>query len=231
VTLLLPPIGDPAALHRTRESWHAVAEHVLAAARYAAEGRIGLVATPGGFGMPPGTAPRTARVAGRELVVHAGATEHAETLTTLGAAAGALGVEPGAPPVYTPSTALEPEAPLVVDGEAAHVLAAWFDLGWSVVGELGAPVTLWPEHFDVACEQGDETAGRGGTFGASPGDAEHPEPYLYVTHWTDVPDDPYWNDDAFAGASLGYREVAAAPDPFAVATAFFEAGRRLLTRA
>ena len=131
--------------------------------------------------------------------MHDDAVEHAETLTTLAAAAGALGVEPGAPPVYPPATPLEPDAPLVVDDDAAHVLAAWFDLGWSVVGALDAPVTLWPEHFDVACSQGDEAAGQGGTFGASPGDAEHPEPYLYVTHWADVADDPYWNDDRVRG--------------------------------
>ena len=41
-----------------------------------------------------------------------------------------------------------------------------------------------------------------GTFGASPGDDAHDEPYLYVTHWADVPPDPFWDDDAFAGASL-----------------------------
>ncbi len=37
----------------TREALHTIAEHVLAPARYAVTGRIGLRATPGGFGTPP----------------------------------------------------------------------------------------------------------------------------------------------------------------------------------
>lgn len=230
MTRKLPPIGDPIALGRTRESWHSVAEHVLAAARYAAERRIGLVATPAGFGMPAGTTPRSARVAGRDLVVLEGRKQHTEPLTTLAAAATTLGIEPGAPPVSPHTTTLAPNASLFVDDAAARVLAAWFDLGWSVLGELGASVTLWPEHFDVAMTWGDEAAGQRGTFGASPGDAEHPEPYLYVTHWSEVADDPYWNDDSFGGASLGYREVAAQADPIAAATAFYATGTRLLTR-
>jgi hypothetical protein len=181
--------------------------------------------------MPEGSAPRTARVALTDFVVRDGDDERTEPLTTVVDAARALGVEPGSPPVYRATTPLVPEEPLELDADAARVLAAWFELGSSVLGGLGEPVTLWPEHFDVATELGDEDAGQRGSFGASPGDAEHPEPYLYVTHWSDVPDDPFWNDDAFNGASLGYRDVAAAADPAAAATAFYAAGAKLLTRA
>ena len=39
---------------------------------------------------------------------------------------------------------------------------------------------LWPEHFDLACEIGDADAGTRANYGASPGDAAIPEPYLYV---------------------------------------------------
>jgi hypothetical protein len=89
-------------------------------------------------------------------------------------------------------------------------------------------VQLWPEHFDASVDLGDEAAGQRGTFGASPGDDRHPLPYLYVTHWADQPDDPYWNDAGFGGASLGYESLAGAPDPRAAAGAFFGQGRARL---
>jgi hypothetical protein len=227
----LPALGDPVTLGCTRLAWHAVAEQVLAALRYAAESRIGLAVTPGGFGTPPDSACAPTRIAGHELVVSDGSRERVEPLTTLAAAAAAVGIEAGAPPVYPAATELDPDAPLDIDLEAATVLAAWFELAWSALGTLGAPRTLWPEHFDAATAIGDEARGQRGTFGASPGDPAHPEPYLYVTPWSDLPADQYWNDDTFGGASLGYRDVAAASDPVAAASAFYAAGRALLMRA
>jgi hypothetical protein len=140
--------------------------------------------------------------------------------------------------VYAPVTPLDPDAPLEIDVDAAHALSAWFEAGWSALealrqqaGDDAMPsaLTLWPEHFDAAIELGHEALGTRGTFGASPGDAEHPEPYLYVTHWTDVPDDEYWNDTAFAGASLPYASVVEATSEHATMLDFFRAGLSLLT--
>ncbi|MCJ7438413.1 MAG: hypothetical protein MUP97_11725 [Acidimicrobiia bacterium] len=239
----LPPIGDLDTLERTRLSWHSVAEHVLAPARYHAEGRIGLRVTPGGFGTPPLPSGTTARVEGAMLVVDgdeaATAALTTTALTTIAAAATALGIEPGAPAdVYTPTTPLAPDVPLVIDADAAAALAAWFALGWTALEALrvdasstdgASDPTLWPEHFDAAIDLGDEDLGARGGFGASPGDAAHREPYLYVTHWADVADDPYWNDAAFPGASLSYTAVAAAPDATAAARDFFTRGRAALS--
>jgi hypothetical protein len=60
----------PDRLAATRAGLHRVAEHVLAAARYAATGEIGLVPSPGGFRTPPFTADgRFLAVDGGELVV------------------------------------------------------------------------------------------------------------------------------------------------------------------
>jgi hypothetical protein len=53
-------------------------------------------------------------------------------------------------------------------------------------------------------------------------------PYLYLTHWSDVVDDPYWIDATFPGASLTYDVLVDAPDPVAVADEFFATGRALL---
>jgi hypothetical protein len=239
----LPQIDDLTTLVRTRESWHAVAEHVLAAARHRAVGRIGLRAVPGGFGTPRfewDGANHDLRVVGHDLVVRIDGASTTVPLTTLGAAADAAGIEPGGPStVYNLATPCEPDAPLDIDAPAARVLAAWFELGWAALGDLRADadteapsdVTMWPEHFDVAVELGAEDRGTRGTFGASPGDAEHDEPYLYVTHWAEVADDPFWNDRAFGGASLTYSEIRVAADRRDATLAFFREGRRRLNAA
>ncbi len=75
-----------------------------------------------------------------------------------------------------------------------------------------------------------ERLGGGGlraTYGASPGDDGHPEPYLYVGPW-ERRAGRFWNDAAFGGASLGEAELRASDDPQAAALAFYERGRREL---
>jgi hypothetical protein len=237
----LAPISDPPACTRTRVAWHQVAEHVLAPARYHAVGRIALRVVPGGFATPPFEAdgtPTELGVKSRQLTIVRGEQRSTVPLTTIGEVARAAGVTPGAAPeVYRPSTTFDPDAPLPIDDDAARLLGAWFELGWAAIEALRATAdaddaasepALWPEHFDAAVDLGDGARGRRGTFGASPGDDAHTEPYLYVTHWTDVPHDPFWNDTAFGGASLGYAEVARASDPAAAARGFFAAGRARL---
>jgi hypothetical protein len=238
----LPAISDHDAFTRTRAGWHGLAEHVLSRARHDAEGRIRLQVVPGGFGTPEfvhdGTRTEI-RVVGRELLVMRGGQRFVHPITTIGAAAEAVGIEPGAPTdVYTPTTELDVDAPLVLDDGAIAVLAAWFEVTASALEDLvrafpndsPSECTLWPEHFDLAIELGDEGAGTRCTFGASPDDEHHHEPYLYVTHWAEVVDDPYWNDTTFAGASLDYDELRAAGDARAAAVDFFRRGRDVLSR-
>ena len=38
-----------------------------------------------------------------------------------------------------------------------------------------------PEHFDCAIDMGDAGAGARGTYGGSPGDGHHAEPYVYAS--------------------------------------------------
>jgi hypothetical protein len=236
----LPAIDDQSTLVRTRLAWHTVAEHVVAPARYRVEGRIGLRATPAGYGTPVFGEQQQIRVAGNDLVHTHRADSTTTPLTTVGAAASFLGIDPGAPhEVYTPTTPLEPDAPLEIDAAAAHALGAWFALGAGALETMRSAardaddpslVQLWPEHFDLALEIGDGSRGARGTFGASPGDAKHSEPYLYVTHWAEVADDPFWSDAAFGGASLGYRDLLGARDPAHAAGSFFRQGQELLNR-
>ncbi len=226
-----PPVER---LEATRLGWHRLAEHALAALRWRVERRLGLVVARDGFGTPRLPDGRAVHVAGRELVVDDGRQRMVRPLTTVGDAAAVLGIPAGAASDrYPPQTDVAPDAPLDLDDRACRVLAAWFALGDQALRLLGATagpgdapstITLWPEHFDVAVELGDATCGARGTFGASPGDGAHPFPYLYVTHWSPVADDPFWNDPSFAGASLAYTDVANADDPLTVARAFFGRG-------
>lgn len=240
---------DVGTLAATRHGLHLLAFHVLSPTRHAAEGRMGLEATPDGFGTPwfgEAADRRRVRVAssrqGVELVVES----HGETRSTrpadLDAACAFVGI--AFRPVWfddfrDPPAVPDPHEPLVLDPDAAQALADWFALGTRVLrrltdgaGDLDpASVTLWPEHFDVATELGVEADGARASCGASPGDADHPSPYLYVGPWERRErTDPYWNDPSFGGASLARDDVMAAADPDGAARDFLWRGVDLLHR-
>src|SRR5512132_2914697 len=104
----------------------------------------------------------------------------------------------GAELVTVASDGSERREPIAVDPVAAQRIADLFTFTWEVLDELreDEPIHLWPEHFDVAVELDDAT------YGGSPGDDDHDEPYLYVSVSDDVPADPQWNSTAFRGAEL-----------------------------
>ena len=225
------PVDDIDAFTATRRSWHALAEHVLAPARHRANGKIGLRYARAGFGTPFFGADEQVRVAGSSLVVirEGGASVH--PITTVGAAAQVVGIAPGAPTgVYTPTTRLEPDVDLAVDDASARLLGDWFGFACSVLEVLRAGarpdddparVQLWPEHFDLSVDLGDDASGMRATYGASPGDDAHPEPYLYVTPWTAQPANELWNDTTFSGASLPLSSLDVGLEQRALALAFF----------
>jgi hypothetical protein len=227
---LAPP---PDSLAETRRTLHAVAEWILAPARNEAVGRIGLRWTRDGFGTPFLPGDRQLRVSGSALVVQSGASAEARTLTTLADAATFASVAPAmATDVFAPTTSWDADRQLGIDAAAARCVADWFGFATSVLEELRretvAPgrVQLWPEHFDVAVDAGDEAAGRRVNLGASPGDDDHPSPYLYVGPWAGGPrTDPYWNETF--GASLGYSDIVGADDQRAAALAFLRHGIEL----
>jgi hypothetical protein len=211
---------------------HRVAEHVLAAARYAATGRIGLMPSPGGFRTPVLDADgRFLAVDGAELIVGDVAGTQRTALTTIRAAAEFAGVTPGAPAqVYKPATPLNLDEPLMIDPDAARLLAGWYQLGAQAMTSLAAAipgdqpgaVVLWPEHFDVGM------TAAAVSYGASPGDDQIPEPYLYAgPHDGPPPGDPaFWN--APFGAARTFRQIGTVAE----AAAFFRDARaRALTYA
>jgi hypothetical protein len=206
-----------------------VAEHVLAPARYRATKRIGLRATPGGFGTPPFGDGERIRVDGDELVDEHGGETRRTPLTTARAAGAFVGIEPGLPPgIYEPATVLRADEPLDIDPDAAHALGEWYALANAALGELGSryastvpsEIQLWPEHFDLACDLGDTDAGTRANYGASPGDTTVAEPYLYVSPW-DAPRRTGRFEQFPFGAALQYRDLRDAADPGAAALQFF----------
>ena len=215
----------PDRLAATRDGLHRLAEHVLAAARYAATGKIGLMPSPGGFGTPPfGADGQFLAVDGTELVVGGAAGTRRTTLTTIRAAAEFAGVTPGAPArVYKPATPLNLDEPLLIDPRAARLLAEWYQLGAQAMSGLAAEiagdeptaVVLWPEHFDAGM------TAAAINYGASPGDDQVTDPYLYVgPHDGPPPGDPaFWN--APFGAARTFRQIGTVAE----AAAFFRDGR------
>lgn len=213
---------------RTRLALHSVAEHLLTADLHRHTGRIGLRATPGGFGQPEFPADgtrRRLRVDGGQLVVLEGDRESWHELTTLAEAATVTGVELGAPSdVFTAETELSPDAPLAIDPAAAQRIADWFRLTSDALEGLRranaglepAIVQLWPEHFDLATNMAEVN------FGGSPGDGNIAEPYLYVGPWSPREGD-FWNESF--GATRPHSEIDDAAD----ALDFFTEGLRRAT--
>lgn len=218
VTQLPNPFAGPSpvdvdVLTTTRQALHQVAEQVLASARFAATGRIGLAPTLRGLATPPFPGPDgsdlVVAVDGADLVVATGGVEQRSPLTTVRAAADVLGVEPGAPPVYEPATRSDPDRPLDLDPDSVRMLGRWWSFGaaaleaaTTLASELGdgrtsGPVVLWPEHFDLAAtwKGADPASEEALNLGVSPGDADHPEPYAYVGPWPppEPGSDPWWN--------------------------------------
>jgi hypothetical protein len=183
----------PASFAETRNALHEVAEGVVAPARKP-ENEISLRYTHGGFGTPffdEGGADCQVRVEGGELIRQRGDQETREPL-------------PGA-----------------VDPAATRALGDLYGFACSVLEQLRADeseadsslVLLWPEHFDIAIELGDQARGQRANFGASPGDEAHDEPYLYVGPWdTERATGGLWNATGFKGAELGYSELLGAGD-------------------
>jgi len=208
----------PPTLAETRRALHLLAERVVSPARRRANGKIGLRWTLGGFGTPFFGADAQIRVDGAELVVVRGWEERRTAPSTIAEAAAALGTD------------VLDSAPLEIDLAASRFVADWFGFTTALLEQLRAEarpewepsrVQIWPEHFDVALEVGNEQAEQRAAIGGSPGDESHPEPYLYVAPWTARPVGELWQASGFPGAELAYAELLDAPDPRATALEFF----------
>jgi hypothetical protein len=157
------------------------------------------------------------------LVVQSRFRERRATLSTLAAAAELIGFE---------LRGDEPEldaAPLDVDPAAARFIGDFLGFATLILEQLRADVPadydpsrveLWPSTFDLTVEVGLEHAGRRAAFGACLGDADHVEPYLFVTPLDVRPTGDLWRAATFNGAELPYSALLAAPDQRALALGF-----------
>ena len=210
----------------TRVALQQVAVHVLARRRHAVTGRFGLRPTPGGLGTPLFGEGEVVRVSGDVLVVERDRDAWDEPLTSLARAAALVRVDLAedfsagrdAPPLA------DPEADLGLDAAIVRDLGDWWAMGAVLMDELVATTPeitaasiaqLWPEHFDHACTltlAGDVKV----NVGASPGDGDEPEPYLYVGPWgPDRPDDAGYLECALrrGAAQSGWHRPAGVPAP------------------
>lgn len=229
-TIELPPLPD--GFEATRGSLHRMAEDVIKVAREHATGEFPLAQTPGGFGTPEWGGGNQIRVEGTELVVLREGAESRAPITSLAAAAELIG------PEWLPEGLELSDQPLALDPAAAAALAAAYAVGQPALerireaagpGDQPTEPTLWPEHFDLAIEMGDEGAGLRANYGLSPGDDDHPEPYFYVGPWSAQPGGELWNASGFTGAELFYAELAAASDAVTAAVEFSLERRRALS--
>jgi hypothetical protein len=203
-------------------------------------GKIGLRFTRGGFGSPffsrdPGQEEQI-RVDGSNLVVQRAGAALAEPVTSLAAAAAFVGVELTSDPGVGHDMPGLGDVDAQLDTGAAAALAAWIGFSASVLEQVRAKlrhrgptsrVQLWPEHFDMAFDHGVE-GGMRANFGCSPGDAEHPEPYVYVGPFErEVVTGSFWN--ASFGAVLGFGDLLRAADQRASAMAFLRDGAARLS--
>lgn len=225
----------PPSYATTRDALHRLAVYVISPAQRVVNDEIVLRPTPGGFSTFPFEG-RVIGIDGDQLVVD-GARQ---PIGSLSEAAAAVGIEPdvGQAEQFDVPPAGDLGEPLLIDAEAARALGDWYAFAGGLLERLrgGAgpaddpsPVRLWPEHFDIAVDSGEEGAGRRATYGASPGDRHHDEPYLYASPWAGRID-PFFGDPEFKGASLLYPRIADAADPEADGVAFYERARELVLR-
>lgn len=226
----------PPGYEETRRSLHQIAFFAVAPKRHQVTGKLGLRYTHRGFGTPFFGDDEQVRMEGGVLVhQHADRVEHT-SLTTVSEACTFLGIEyreSWFDGFRDPPAPAGPAAPLEVAPEAAQAIGDLFGFAALVLeqarrtpgAEEVSRVQLWPEHFDLAFEMGSYDKGKRASYGLSPGDDHHPEPYLYVAAWGEIDrSDPYWNDTTFNGASLPYAGLFDSSNPAKTALDFLTTG-------
>jgi hypothetical protein len=192
---------DPAAGAATRRRLHGIGECLMAGPQRRAGGRFTLRVTPGGFAT---TGEPALRLDGTDIVVDE--NRRVPIAGTFSGLADALGVDFGPPPdAYSDGSETSAGDDTTLDVASARLIQDWYlraDAALRVVAPRQTPI-LWPEHFDVAILLDDTS------YGASPGDAFHAEPYAYVSSSHHDGSD-FWN--APFGAVRGHDQMSSVDD-------------------
>ena len=220
--------------------FHRVAYSVVAETRRLANTKFGLRFTRGGFGTPFFGDDVQVRVERDWLTIQEGDEVRFERITSLRAAGEFVGVEPNDAATEHDSPQLgNLDRPLATRPDVGEFLGNWFGFATALLEELRATkgavdasrVQLWPGHFDPAVDIGDVDTGSRASYGFSPGDHGHEEPYIYVGAHGEVDrSNQFWSETSFAGASLPYSDLLASPDGYERARRFLRTGYELLNR-
>ena len=184
------------------------------------DNEIALIQTPAGFGTPPfdhDGRRLQVRVEAAEVVVEEDGSARRAPIVSIAEAAALRRRRPvrgGTCRTIRPSSASIPGAAAAL-AEFYAFAARVLEAARSVMSpaDEATPIYLWPEHFDIAFEAGPESLGRRANYGASPGDGDHSQPYIYVGPWRPQTAGGLWNATGFAGAELGYAELACGRGP------------------
>ena len=224
----LAPI--PAAYARTLADLHRLAVYAVSPAQRLVNGEIILESSHGGFSTFEYDG-RVARVVDDRLVP---STARAHPITTLRAAAEALGIEPDVgqqeqfdvPPhgdLDEPLRSTSRRQRSWPTGSSSRRHALEHLRAHAEPGDDATIVRHLARALRRRVDMGDADAGRRATYGGSPGDHHHAEPYLYASPWAGRID-PFFDDATFEGVSLTYAELLAAADPDDAAREFLEEG-------
>ena len=195
------------------EDIHRLAFGVVSEARKLNNTKFGLRWVMGGFGTPFYGDDVQIRVVDAMIVLQDSTEVKTSPITTLRAAGDFLGLAPSETQREHDSPELgDLDKELIVDKQCNDFLGSWFGLTTSCFEELRlrgedpAPIQIWPGHFDVATELSvNETKN---TLGASPGDENHSEPYLYMSPHIEIDKSKsFWNAKTFPGALLSFSDL------------------------
>ncbi len=224
----LPPL--PADWIPKMQDAHRLAFSLISETRKQANGKFGLRWVLGGFGTPYfGNDCQAGMKYGMLTMEEAGKIKTAP-ITTIKDASEFFGVAPTGDQREHDSPELgDLERPLIADEETCSFLNGWYGFATSVMSEVRllnptfTPVQMWPGHFDVAVDL--PLPDKETSFGASPGDENNPDPYLYVATLGEVDkSNPYWNAESYTGAVLRLPELAKESDQRQAALNFYRQG-------
>lgn len=215
------------------EDAHRLAFAIISESRRLDNKKFGLRWVMGGVGTPFYGEDIQVRLVDGLLVLQEATEVKTAPITTLQAAGDFLGLTPS-------GTQREGDSPELGDlnrelnfsKECNDFLGSWFGLSTSVMEEFKlkgndpAPVQIWPGHFDVATEV--SNGKNRSTFGASPGDHNHAEPYFYIGPHIEIDkSNPFWNAESYSGALMPLGDLPKSNQRQAVLD-FFQTGLDLL---
>ena len=218
----------PPDLARTREALHAVAEQVLAPARVRATGsEIALRGHARRLRHAPASPPAgVVRVQGAELVVEAAdGGERRAPITTVRAAARLAGLDAD----ELPDDALDVDPPWPRSSSAPSTPSPTpSSRACGADAEDPSPIHLWPEHFDLAFDAGDEAAGSARPTAPRRATRSTPSPTSTSRRGARPPRPRSGTPTGFTGAELAWADLVIDADPGAAALDFWRAARDAL---